>query len=236
MVRTMASKKKKTGSGGGSGAKKPIEFMVEGLDQMYEECQAADFNQVMKNVAKAYKVMPGELSNGTYTMQLGNEYGEWEDLTSFNQLKEACNEDDYGGPSIRIKELAEEGDDDDMDEYDDDLSDDDEDYQWDKNERMGGGNEEMKEVMNDLVEALKADGWRLVESKELPSLDEFKLIRKENGGEEMSARALVVKYANGLPDLQDQLLMEIGSLDHIVQCLQFGFLWESDEKQQDESE
>ncbi len=69
--------------------------MVEGLDQMYEECQAADFNQVMKKVAQAYKVMPGELSNGTYTMQLGNEYGEWEDLTSFNQLKEACNEDGY---------------------------------------------------------------------------------------------------------------------------------------------
>ncbi len=73
---------------------------------------------------------------------------------------------------------------------------------------MGGGNEEMKEVINDLVEALKADGWRLAESKELLSLDEFKLIRKENGGEEMSARALVVKYAKGLPDLQDQLIDE----------------------------
>lgn len=202
---------------------------------MYEECRATDFNQVLKQVAQSYKVMPGELSNGTYTMQIGNEYGDFENLTNFTQLVEASKEEEY--PSIRVKELAEENEEDDMDEYNDDVPDDDEDYPWAKDNIMGGGGDtQMKETIIELVEALKADGWRLVESQdELSSLDEFKL-SKENGAEETSARTLVVKYAKDLPDLQDQLIMKIGSLDHIVQCLQFGFMWYEPEKQQEEEE
>jgi hypothetical protein len=233
------------GGGGGGGGKQPVEFFVQGLSQTYEECQATDFNQVMKKVAQAYEVTPGELSSGQYTMQIETDYSDWKDLKSFNQLKEACNQDgdEFGGATIRIKELAQDDEDDELDKYGDDEPKDDEDWEGSDDEDLygekdhlmgGGGNEGMKEAINDLIEALKGDGWRLPESDEFLLPDEFKL-RKENGSEEMSARALVLKYAKNLPDLQDQLIMKFGSLDHIVQCLQFGFLWES-KKEPDESE
>lgn len=172
----------------------------------YFEKQVKDMFDLMKKLAKAYDIDSEEITKGGYTLQVGEPFGLWENLKDFRQIKEKA-EKEGNVPHVRIKEL-----DFDEEDYDEDLGGDD-DYMGDDY----FGDKAVSAVIRDLIRELREAGWNRP--------DAAGLLKKESG-EELAAREYVLQSAKENAGLRDMLVSQIGAMDHILQCLQYDFLWE----------
>jgi hypothetical protein len=212
LIRSFASKKKKGKEGGGGGKEGAIKVMLfnDNEDEYFEK-PVKDMKDLIEKVAKGYDVDKQEILDGNFTLQVGEPFGLWENLKTFNQVKEK--QEDIPVPHIRLEELSYEDDEDDDDYMGDDkdyMGDDDED---DIAEKYG---HTIDAVIRDLIVELRKAGW---------SRPDAGLLKKENG-EELAARDYILQSSKEDELLKDILVSRVGAMDHILQCLEYEFLWE----------
>jgi hypothetical protein len=203
VIRSFVSKKKKgkTGGGGNEGGVKVM--LLDERDDDYVEKSVKDMNDLIEKVARGYNVDKREILENSFTLQVGEPFGLWENLKSFNQVKEK--REDIPVPYVRLEELDE--DDEDDEDYDDTYLSDDEDDKY---------GDTIDSVIRDLIVELREAGW---------SRPDAGLLKKENG-EELSAREYILQSTKENQLLKDLLVSRIGAIDHILQCLEYEFLWE----------
>jgi hypothetical protein len=206
LIRSFASKKKKgnSGGGGGGGNGGGIKVMLyNDMEGDYIEKPVKDMKDLIEKVAKGYDVDMQDILENTFTLQVGEPYGRWEDVKDFDQVKEK--KMDIPVPHVRLEELSYEEEEEDDDYMGDDEDDDDGKYGY-----------AIDSVIRDLIGDLRKAGW---------SRPDAGLLKKESG-EELAARDYILQSTKENQLLKDLLVSRIGAIDHILQCLEYEFLWE----------
>jgi hypothetical protein len=208
---------KNKGGGGGGGNKITVIPVYGPEDDALSNYDKEDVLKIdaPKSIDQFFQSLNQELGtedDGVMKMY-NSSTGEWEAVLELEQIQrehKAAN---------KVFVAQDYGDDDDDDDYD--FGDEDEDHM---------GSREMKLKIMDLVNELKAEGWNLKE--------EGLLLEKTDGLTSTTKDIVIQKAAEDIL-LQDILLNRVGSLDHIAQCLQYKFVWnppETDEEENEEEE